>query len=250
MIDPCATVASSADAGSANLADQVSLRLVDPGPQPLEVFDVLTRMGCPSQLAADYVGVAAGDSQPEVLVGARAADAARVAEALRAAGAAVSVGPSTTPAPRSSGPAAEASDEVPARASGQSQAGPHRAHRSAATFDGRRAPSGLLEVDTVERYIAAYNTADRAGLVSCLSATAVLSDATGQVLVHGAQAIGRRMADVFEHYPDRQVTVLGRLIARPWVLDHQRTIFGGSSEETVLCFRVEGGLIERLVVLR
>jgi hypothetical protein len=59
------------------------------------------------------------------------------------------------------------------------------------------------------------------------------------------------MGDVFERYPDRQITVLGRLIARPWVLDHHRTTFGGGqSEETVLCFRVEGDLIERVVLLR
>jgi hypothetical protein len=237
MIDPGAAVPSLVDGeDGTSVADQVSVRLVDPGPQPLDVLGVLTRMGCPSDLAADYVGAAAGGSQPEVLVGARALDGARVAEALRAAGAAVSVGP--TGIPPSEAPPGPSSQPL-----GERYVGP-APQRQAARPD-------PLEVDTVERYIAAYNAGDQAALMQCLSATAVLSDATGQVLVHGAQGIGRRMGDVFEHYPDRQITVLGRLIARPWVLDHHRTTFGGgSSEETVLCFRVEGSLIERLVLLR
>jgi hypothetical protein len=208
-------------------------------------------MGCPSELAADYVGAAAGGGQPEVLVGARALDAARVADALRAEGAAVAVGPiGSAPVARSDGASAGApgaSNRTPTEAREELT----QERYSAPPPQWQRAGSGLLEVDTVERYLAAYNAGDQGGLVSCLSATAVLSDATGQVLIHGAQAIGRRMADVFEHYPDRQVTVLGRLIARPWVLDHHRTTFGGgSSEETVLCYRVEGDLIERLVLLR
>jgi hypothetical protein len=245
MIDPGAAVASPVDGeGGTSGADQVGVRLVDPGAQPLDVLGALTRMGCPSDLAADYVRASAAGSQPEVLVGARALDAARVAEALRAAGAAVSVAPLASasselpPAPWVEPPRL-ASSEPPS-------------DRNVTSAPQWRSPrTNLLEVDTIERYIAAYNRGDRAALLQCLSATAVLSDATGQVLVHGAQAIGRRMADVFEHYPDRQVTVLGRLIARPWVLDHHRTSFGdGRSEQTVLCFRVEGDLIERLVLLR
>jgi hypothetical protein len=59
------------------------------------------------------------------------------------------------------------------------------------------------------------------------------------------------MAQIFTHYPDRNVTVLGRLTAGPWVIDRQCTTYsGGSSEETVLCFRVDNGLIDRLVLLR
>jgi hypothetical protein len=244
MIDSGAPVASPVDGeGGASVAEEVNVRLADPGPQPLEVLAVLTRMGCPSELAAYYIGASAGDSQPEVLVGARALDAARVVEALRAAGAAVSVGPSgTSPSERPHNP----SPEPRLRSSAEPLGDRHVA--SAPQWQAPR--SNLLEVDTVERYIAAYNASDGAGLVQCLSATAVLSDATGQVLVQGGQAIGLRMADVFAHYPDRQITVLGRLIARPWVLDHHRTTFGGRSEETVLCFRVEGNLIERIVLLR
>ncbi len=102
----------------------------------------------------------------------------------------------------------------------------------------------------MERYIAAYNDGNEAQLVGCLSPTAVLADATGRVLVEGADAIGRRMADVFAHYPDGRVTVIGRQIAGPWVLDHHSTTYGGgASEETVLCFRVDGALIDRLVLL-
>ncbi len=245
MIDPGAAVARPVDGeGTASVAEEVVVRLVDPGPQPLDVVGVLTQMGCPSELAAEYVGASAGGSRPEVLVGARALDGARVAEALRAAGANVSV------APVAVGPGERPRDASVDPRRRPSLEPPEDRHDSSAP---QWHPSGsnLLEVDTVERYIAAYNAGDRAALVHCLSATAVLSDATGQVLIHGAQAIGRRMADVFEHYPDRQITVLGRLIARPWVLDHHRTAYGsGQSEETVLCFRVEGGLIERLVLLR
>jgi hypothetical protein len=245
MTDPGAAVARPVDGeGDATVADQVSVRLVDPGPQPLEVVGVLTDMGCPSELAAEYVGASAGGSEPEVLVGARAFDGARVGEALRAAGATVSVAPvgeglSERPRAASVDPRRQPSFEPP-----------DDQHVSSSP-QWHALGSNLLEVDTVERYIAAYNAGDRTTLVQCLSATAVLSDATGQVLIHGAQAIGRRMEDVFEHYPDRQITVLGRLIARPWVLDHHRTAYGGGkSEETVLCFRVEGNLIERIVLLR
>ena len=50
------------------------------------------------------------------------------------------------------------------------------------------------------------------------------------------------MAEVFAHYPDGRVTVIGRQVAGPWVLDHHRTTYGGgASEETVLCFRVDDG---------
>jgi hypothetical protein len=244
MIDPGAAVASPVDSEAGmRVADQVSVRLVDPGPQPLDVLGVLTLMGCPQELAADYVGAAAAGSQPEVLVGARALDAARVAEALRATGAIVSVaplssGPGELPPPSLVEPPRKPSFEPPSDLNVTFAPQRHAPH------------ANLLEVDTVERYIAAYNAGDQKALVQCLSATAVLSDATGQILIHGAQAIGRRMADVFEHYPDRQVTVLGRLISRPWVLDHHRTTFGSQSEETVLCFRVEGDLIARLVLLR
>ncbi|HUC13065.1 MAG TPA: nuclear transport factor 2 family protein [Acidimicrobiales bacterium] len=252
MIDPGAAVEGQiGGALGASVADPISVQLVDPGPQPLEVLSVLTELGCPSELAADYVGASAGGTHPEVLVGARLLDAARVAEALRAAGAAVSMGPIiAAPAARSGGAPAGA-PKTTVEASDETRAGPPHARSRAAPQERQASGSNLLEIDAVERYLAAYNSGDRSGLLGCLSATAVLSDATGQVLVHGAQAIGRRMADVFEHYPDRQVTVVGRLIAGPWVLDHHRTTFGGgSSEETVLCFRVEGGLIERLVLLR
>ena len=44
--------------------------------------------------------------------------------------------------------------------------------------------------------------------------------------------------------------VVGRQVAGPWVLDHHRTSYdGGASEETVLCFRVDDGRIDRLVLL-
>ncbi len=86
--------------------------------------------------------------------------------------------------------------------------------------------------------------------MACLSPAAVLSDATGRVLVEGAQAIGRRMTEVFAHYPDGRATVMGRQVAGPWVLDHHDTTYGGgANEETVLCFRVADGLIDRLVLL-
>jgi hypothetical protein len=244
MTDPGATVASSVGGeGGATSADQVSVRIVEPGPQPLEVLNALTRMGCPSELAADYVGASAAGSRPEVLIGARALDAARVADALRAAGALTSVEPL--------GPDPAELRRVLSAEPRQSPSEPPISWNGSAAPQRHPARANLLEVDTVERYVAAYNAGDQAALVQCLSATAVLSDATGQVLVHGARGIAQRMGDVFEHYPDRQITVLGRLIARPWVLDHHRTSFGGGqSEETVLCFRVEGDLIERLVLLR
>jgi hypothetical protein len=197
--------------------------LVDIGPRSLDVLGALSLMGCPAELAADYVEASVRGGRPEVLIGAAPLDAERVAGALRKAGATVSVEA-----------AAEAKQGSPILLS-----------------DGRPASvSKRREVDTVERYLAAYNAGDAGRLVECLSATAVLSDATGAVIVEGADAIGRRMADIFGHYPDRAVTVLGRLIAAPWVLDHHRTSFGGgATEETVLCFRVVGGLIERLVLL-
>ncbi len=245
MIEPGAAVARPVDGeGSSSVDHEVNVRLVDPGLHPLDVVDVLTGMGCPPELAADYVGASAAGGQSDVLVGARAIDATRLVDALRVVGATVSVVPL---------------DLVTDKPPGEPSLHPQR-HSLSEPLGDRQVPSAvqwqpshsnLLEVDTVERYIAAYNNGDRTALVQCLSATAILSDATGQVLVHGAQGIGRRMADVFEHYPDRQITVLGRLIARPWVLDNHRTTFGGGkSEETVLCFRVEGNLIERLVLLR
>jgi hypothetical protein len=259
MIDPHREVASAVsgvDSESVAVPGQVKLLLTDPGPQPLDVLSALTQMGCPPELATDYLGAAAAGKHPEVLVGASSSDAAKVAETLRAAGAAVSLG-GLAEAPAAAAPQRSRFARAGVGATGSAVAAPAGASAPAPERHNTSVPGwqpaavGTLEVDIVERYVAAYNAGDRASLVRCLSATAVLSDATGQVLVHGAQAIGRRMADVFEHYPDRQVTVLGRLIAKPWVLDHHRTTFdGGQSEETVLCFRVELGFIERLVLLR
>jgi hypothetical protein len=245
MTEPGAAVARPVDGGgSESMAHEVSVRLVDPGPHPIEVVEVLTGMGCPPELAADYVGASAGGGQSDVLVGARPVDASRLAEALRVVGATVSV-------VLLDGASNQSLGEPSVHPQRQPLSEPRGGRQVPSAIQWQPAHSNLLEVDTVERYITAYNHGDRTALVQCLSATAVLSDATGQVLVHGAQGIGRRMADVFEHYPDRQITVLGRLIARPWVLDNHRTAFGGGkSEETVLCFRVEGDLIERLVLLR
>ena len=210
-------MSAPADAAAGDkVAGGVTVSLIDPGPQPLDVLAVFTAMGCAGDLAADYVGASVQGSRPQVLVGATAKDASRVAEALRHAGATVSLEPSvlTPPAPR------------PLR-------------------------SRLPDVEVVERYLAAYNAGDKDLLVRCLSATAVLSDATGLVLVQGAEAIGERMAQIFRHYPDRKVTVLGRLVAGPWVVEHHNTSFNaGATEETTLCFLVAGGLIERLVLLR
>jgi hypothetical protein len=199
-------------------AQGVTMRLVSTGPRPVEVADVLTQMGCPAELAADFVGASLHGDRPAVLLGATAAEAARVADALRQTGA--TVGLEVAPPP----PAGH-----PSPPPGLSPA--------------------LPEVDVVERYLAAYDAGDEAALVVCLTTTAVLSDASGAVVVRGGAAIGRRMAQIFAYYPDRKVAVLGRLIAGPWVIDRHRTSFGGASEDTVFCFRVEGGLIARLVVL-
>ena len=198
---------------------RVTVRLVDPGQQPLELLGALFQMGCPPELAYDYLEAAVLGKQPEVLVGAEAPAASQLAETLRRSGATVAVEPPEEPT-------IVLSDEQ------------------------ERRPSKQPEVDAVERYLAAYNAGNEAHLVDCLSATAVLSDATGRVLVEGAGAIGRRMAEVFAHYPDSRVTVIGRQVAGPWILDHHSTTYGGGeSEETVLCFRVDGGLIDRLVLL-
>jgi hypothetical protein len=264
MIGPdSATAGPIGGSGGADLgspgANRVSVRLVDIGLHPLDVLGALSKMGCPEDLAIDYVEASVQGSQPEVLLAAAPVDASRVAEALRRVGATVSVEPalpssaepsissSAEPSiPASAEPSIPASAEPSIPPSAEAPRGP-----SILLSDRRQTPpSRLLEVDTVERYLAAYNDGDEASLLSCLSVTAVLSDATGVVLVEGADAIGRRMADLFEHYPDRRVTVLGRLVAAPWVLDHHRTTFGGgASEETIMCFRVVGALIERLVLL-
>lgn len=206
--------------GGVQAAERFRVYMSDPGQYPVEVVGVLTQLGCPTELAAEYVAAATDGCRPEVLDGVGTVDAHRVSEALRRAGATVSVEPS---------------------------GGPH------VSVVGTGPPPGpdLLEVATVERYIDAYNNGDRSRLVSCLSPSAVLSDATGQVLIQGPEAIGRRLADIFAHYPDRRVVVLGRLVSGPWVIDHQRTTYGGgASEDTVLCTLVHNGLIERLVLLR
>ena len=211
------------------LAESVSVRLVDPGPRPLEVLGALSRMGCPADLASDYVGASAQGSRPEVLIGVAAEDAERVAVALRELSATVVVEP-----------------YIAADVTTQELAPEPPVDQSARM--GRVAK--LPPVEVVERYIAAYNACDQSRLMGCLSATAVLSDATGRVLVQGAEAIGRRMADIFRHYPDGRVVVLARMGAGPWVIEHHKATFGaGSSEETVMCFRVDHGSIDRVVLL-
>jgi hypothetical protein len=246
----------------------VSVRLLDPGEQPLEVLGVLFKMGCPPELAYDYVEAAVLGHQPEVLVGAEAPAAGRLAEALRTSGAKVGVEPPLEPLVE---PEPEPLDDptvVPLTGhSSRSPVEPPAPAPSLTAFetsseassrpdtivlsDGPPAqPSLQPKIEAVERYIAAYNAGNEPQLVGCLSATAMLSDATGRVLVEGATAIGHRMAEVFTRYPDGRIAVIGRQVAGPWVLDHHSTTYGGgASEETVLCFRVNGGLVDRLVLL-
>jgi hypothetical protein len=204
--------------------------LVDAGPQPLDVLGVFAQLGCPSDLASEYVGASVEGSRPEVLRGASFADADRLAVALREVGANVAVEP-----------AANSEGVLGSEPSPEQPGGP---------FSRLTVSTKLSPVEAVERYLSAYNDGDERLLVGCLSAAAVLSDASGRVLVQGAEAIGRRMADIFRHYPDRKVTVQARLVAGSWVLEHHRTIFGGgSSEETIMCFRLGNGTIERIVLL-
>jgi hypothetical protein len=222
------------------VASGVSVRLVDPGDQPLEVLGALFKMGCPTELAYGYLEAAVLGHEPEVLVGAEAPAAGQLAEALRTSGAKVAVEPPLE-APAGA-PSAPGPGPLPEPSSGP---------LTIVLSDGPAQPSSPQpEVEAVERYIAAYNAGNEPQLVSCFSPTAVLSDATGRVLVEGAAAIGRRMAEVFAHYPDGRITVIGRQVAGPWVLDHHSTTYGrGASEETVLCLRVDGGLVDRLVLL-
>lgn len=248
------------------VAPGVSVRLVDPGQQPLEVLGVLFKMGCPAELAYDYLEAAVLGQHPEVLVGADAPAASQLADALRTSGALVEVEPPLEP-PVDAGPV-EVPTVVPlaghSPGSGVDPTGPTSSRPAPEPSPGEPSepkvivlsggPSSpsmpQLIIETVERYIASYNAGNEPQLVDCLSATAVLSDATGRVLVEGAPAIGRRMAEVFTHYPDGRITVVGRQVAGPWVLDHHRTSYGGgASEETVLCFRVDDGRIDRLVLL-
>src|ERR1700684_1886964 len=75
----------------------LSVRLVDIGPQSLDLLGALSLMGCPAELAAAYVEASVRGDRPEVLIGAAPPDANRVAEALRNAGATVSVEPAAEP---------------------------------------------------------------------------------------------------------------------------------------------------------
>jgi hypothetical protein len=266
------------------------VRLVDPGQQPLELLGALFKMGCPAELAYDYLEAAVLGNQPEVLVGAEATAAVQLAETLRSSGATVTFDPPLEPAVRAEQSSEPSTTEHPVAEPGslfeprlvvgqpgpraslhvepslgtKVEAAPGSTVNSAFKLPGEpssestivlsdhqpRSPSGQAEIDAVERYLAAYNTGNEAHLVACLSPTAVLSDATGRVLVEGAEAIGRRMAEVFAHYPDGRATVMGRQVAGPWVLDHHGTTYGGgANEETVLCFRVDNGFIDRLVLL-
>ena len=61
----------------------VNVRLVDPGQQPLELLGALFQMGCPAELAYDYLEAAVLGNEPEVLVGAETTAAIQLAETLR-----------------------------------------------------------------------------------------------------------------------------------------------------------------------
>jgi hypothetical protein len=222
-------------AGGAEL-ERFSVVLVDAGPQPLDVLGVFAQLGCPPDLASDYVSASVAGGRPEVLKGASAADADRLAVALLTVGADVLVEPSDS---GDQGAGVEPSPGQPGGPSSRLTAG-------------ARPPAGVevAPVEVVERYLSAYNEGDERRLVGCLSASAVLSDASGRVLVQGAEAIGRRMVDIFRYYPERKVAVQSRVVAGTWVLEHHNTTFGaGSHEETVMCFRVDNGTIGRIVLL-
>jgi len=236
--------------------DVRTVRLVEAGPRPLDVVSALAELGCPPQLAADYVGAAIKGGVPDVVVGVSAFEAEKVVDALRKAGAIPSVAPPSAIIPTPSVTAAAPLAPKPVAAEAHSAVAPRPTlpkppAAPVAPRTGQRAGrEKIAQVEVVERYLAAYNVGDLGRLVSCLSAAVVLSDATGRILVEGADAVAGRIAQVFERYPDLQVTVLGRSTAGQWVIDHQLTTYaGGVIEETTLCYRVEGNLVERLVLL-
>lgn len=104
--------------------------------------------------------------------------------------------------------------------------------------------------DPVAAQVQAYNSGDVDAFVSCYAVDVAITDGHGNTLVHGHDAIRSSYSALFAAHPDLRAEIVGRQIVGAWTVDHERVSRGGDAIEVLVAYLVEGGLIQRVIMLR
>ena len=103
--------------------------------------------------------------------------------------------------------------------------------------------------DPVQAQVDAYNARDIAAFVAAYSPDVVVVDASGRAIMSGRDNIEEEYGALFEAWPDLRAEILGRLSTGDWTVDHERVSRGEETREVLVAYRVDGGLISRVMML-
>jgi hypothetical protein len=104
--------------------------------------------------------------------------------------------------------------------------------------------------DPVAAQVSAYNACDVEAFVACYTEDAVVADGEGTVTLQGRDAMRAAYGEVFAAHPDQRAEIVDRLRAGEWTVDHERVHRGGRTLDVLVAYRVRGGLIDRVSMLR
>src|SRR6476620_2829570 len=104
-------------------------------------------------------------------------------------------------------------------------------------------------MDPVQAQLDAYNARDIDAFVEAYAEAVVISDASGQILMAGHEAMREQYGALFESSPDLRAEILGRLAAGAWTVDHERVSRGDETREVIVGYEVSDGLISRVLML-
>jgi hypothetical protein len=103
--------------------------------------------------------------------------------------------------------------------------------------------------DPVQAQLDAYNARDIDAFVASYTEDVLITDADGQPLMGGHESMREQYGALFDASPDLRAEILGRVQAGPWTVDQERVSRGEETREVLVAYRVEGGLISRVVML-
>jgi hypothetical protein len=104
--------------------------------------------------------------------------------------------------------------------------------------------------DPVQAQLDAYNRHDVDGFLACYAEDAVIRLADGRVWMRGHGDIRARYATLFAEHPDVVAEVPTRIRAGAWTVDEERVRLGADELHVVVGYRVRGGLIDAVVMMR
>jgi len=104
--------------------------------------------------------------------------------------------------------------------------------------------------DPVQAQLEAYNASDLDAFVECYAEGIVVSDGVGTVLMAGLDSLRSAYGAMFAANADVHADVVARQHAGAWTVDLERVRTGEGVQEVLVAYRVEAGLIQRVIMLR